>query len=165
MYFGWYIFGNFGVWGMGAEEFGTIVTVKFVLWGLWHPKLRYVASVGKDFGGQRELLGTLGDHLGTLGDHLGTIWGAFGDPWGPFGDPWGSLGVPGGCLGGTWGVPGGYLGGTWEPWGDPGGSLGIPGEVFGGHLVQNAELCSNLKGGHGRQVDHFWCRMRNCSRI
>ena len=85
MHFGRYIFGNFGVWGMGAEEFGTIVTVKFVLWGLWHPKLRYVASVGKDFGGQRELWGTLGDHLGTLGDHLGTIWGPLGTIWGPLG--------------------------------------------------------------------------------
>ena len=92
---------------MGAEEFGTILAVKFVLWGLWHPKLRYVASVGKDFGGQRELLGILGDHFGTLGyhletlgDHLGTIWGPLGIIWGPLGTIWGPLGIQVRHLGG-----------------------------------------------------------------
>ncbi len=105
--------------GMGAEEFGTIVTVKFVLWDLWHPKLRYVASVGKDFGGQRELLGTLGDHLGTLGDHLGTIWGAFGDPWGPFGEHLGTLGHHLGTLGD-------HLGTLGDPLGSKYGTLEVP---------------------------------------
>ena len=85
---------------MGAEEFGTVVAVKLVLGGLLHPKLRYVGSVGKDFGGHRELWGTFGDHLGTLwdqlgtiGDHLGTIWGPLGTIWGPLGTIWGPLGI------------------------------------------------------------------------
>ncbi len=54
--------------GMGAEEFGIISDIRLVLWRLWYPKLRYVGHVGKDFGGQRELRGTFGDHLGTLWD-------------------------------------------------------------------------------------------------
>ena len=33
------------------EEFGSILDVKLVLGGLWQQKLRYVLSVGKDFGG------------------------------------------------------------------------------------------------------------------
>ena len=36
--------------------------------GLWVPKLRPVGSVGKEFGGQGDPHGTLGEHLGTLVD-------------------------------------------------------------------------------------------------
>ncbi len=35
---------------------------------LWGPKLSSVGSVGKEFDGQGDPHGTLGDHLGTLGD-------------------------------------------------------------------------------------------------
>ena len=93
--------------GQSAEEFATILDAKLVLGGYVGPNLRSVGSVGMYFGGQRELLGTLGDHFGTLGDHLetlgdhlGTIWGPLGIIWGPLGTIWGPLGIQVRHLGG-----------------------------------------------------------------
>ena len=79
-----------------------------MFWVLWRPKLKHVASVGKDFGGQRELWGILGGHLGCIWGPLGS----FGDPWGPFGGPWGLLGAPLEALETSLGGPGVSLGGT-----------------------------------------------------
>ena len=100
---------------MGAEEFGIILDIRLVLWGLWYPKLRYIGSVGKDFGGQ----GSLGRPSGIIWGALGTNWGALGTIWGPFWDTWGPFGDP---LGVIWGA----LGTLWGPFGDPLGTLGDP---------------------------------------
>ena len=80
--------------GQGAEEFATILDAKLVLGGYVGPNLRSVGSVGMYFGGQRELLGTLGDHFGTLGDHLETLGDHLGTIWGPLGIQVRHLGGP-----------------------------------------------------------------------